>query len=265
MKSLKKLLILSSSLYLMLAVFLYAFQEGFIFHPMPVPAEFQYHFKTQTEEVWVNNEDGRLHGVLFRALDRPRGVVLYFKGNMGNVGHSEGIARIFLKLGYDVLSMDYRGSGKSTGPLSESRLLHDSELWHDWAAGRYGEKVRVVGYSLGTTFASHLAAVKKVTETILFAPMHSIEDMGVRRFPFIPSLLVRYPLNSFEKLSQATGRILIYHGTSDKVIPIESGESLKPALGSDDQFKAVEGANHYTIVRRPEVLQHITEEWGLGR
>jgi len=263
MRALKKIAIFSVSLYLTLAVLLYVFQEGFIFFPMPVEADHKFKFAATTEEVWVDNNDGRLHGVLFKDRAQARGVVLYFKGNMGNVGHSESIARIFLDLGYDVLSMDYRGSGKSTGPLSEGRLLHDAELWHEWAAARYGESVRVVGYSLGTTFASHLAGVKKVAETILFAPMHSVREMGLRRFPFIPAFIARYPLNSFKKLAQATGRVLIFHGTNDRVIPLESGESLLAVLGSDDQFTKIEGANHYTLPYRKEVLNQIQREWGL--
>jgi len=261
-KTLKKLLLVSVSLYLGLASFLYFFQENFIFHPVPVSADHIFKFSAVTEEVWVDNNDSRLHGVLFKANQKPRGVVLYFKGNMGNVGHSEGIAQIFLNLGFDVLSMDYRGSGKSVGMLSENRLLHDAELWYDWAVGLYKNNVRVVGYSLGTTFASHLAGVKKVAETILFAPMHSIREIGLRRFPFIPSFLVRYPLDNYEKLSAATGRVLIYHGTVDEVIPFESGESLRTALNTDDHFTKVEGANHYTLPRRREVLGHIKQLWG---
>lgn len=263
-KAVKKIAIFGVSMYLAVAAFLYFFQEGLIFHPMPVEEDHQFRFRAQTEEIWVENTDGKLHGILFKTPMHTRGVVLYFKGNMGNVGYSEGIATIFLRLGFDVLSMDYRGSGKSIGPLSEEGLLHDAELWHAWATDHYGERVRVVGYSLGTTFASHLAGVKKVAETILFAPMHSVQEVGLRRYPFIPPFLVRYPLNSYEKLAAATGRIHIYHGTHDRVIPYESGESLKAVLNEDDHFTAVKGADHYTLVDRPEVLGHIISVWGQG-
>lgn len=261
MKKLRYLAVFSVSLYVSLAAFLYFFQENFIFHPMPVPENHAYVFEAETDEVWVDNDDGRLHGILFKSNRRDRGVVLYFKGNMGNVGHSENIAKIFLRLGFDVLSMDYRGSGKSTGPLSESRLLHDAELWYDWAQAKYDNQVRVVGYSLGTTFASHLAGVKQVAHTILFAPMRSIEEIGLKRFPFIPTFVGRYPLRSYKKLATATGSIFIYHGTADKVIPFSSGASLQEFLGDDDAFRRIEGANHYTIPYVKEVLDHIRQEW----
>ena len=261
MKLLKRIGLVSVLLYAALAAGLYWFQEHLIFFPMPVTEDHQFQFQTSTEEVWVDNDDGRLNGVIFKSTDPPRGIVLYFKGNMGNVGHSESIAKIFLALGFDVLSMDYRGSGKSRGPLSEGRLLHDAELWHDWATARYGAKVRVVGYSLGTTFASHLAAVKNVAQTILLAPMRSVEDIAQRRYPFLPAFLTRYPFRNYQKLTKAAGRVLIYHGTADRVIPHASGQALSRVLGADDQFTSVDGANHYTLPYRQEVLDHIRKAW----
>jgi len=260
-KSLKRIGLYCVVVYAAITVGLYWFQESLIFFPMPVSQDHQFQFQTTTEEVWADNNDGRLHGVVFQSSEPSRGIVLYFKGNMGNVGHSEGIARIFLALGFDVLSMDYRGSGKSTGPLSEARLLHDAELWHEWATVRYGKRVRVVGYSLGTAFASHLAAVKNVPQTILFAPMRSIEDIAVERFPFIPGFVVRYPFRNYQKLTEAAGTVLIYHGTKDKVIPYASGMALQAVLGEDDQFTSVAGADHYTLPFRPEVLDHIRSAW----
>jgi len=261
MKLLKRVGLFSVFVYGLVTAGLYWFQEDFIFFPMPVAADYQFQFETTTEEVWVNNDDGRLNGVVFKSTAPPRGVVLYFKGNMGNIGYSESIAKIFLALGFDVLSMDYRGSGKSTGPLSEKRLLHDAELWFDWATARYGSEVRVVGYSLGTTFASHLAAVKNVAQTILFAPMRSVVDIARDRFPFVPDFITRYPFRNDQKLKAAAGTVLIYHGTADKVIPFSSGKSLFSVLGADDQFTSVEGANHYTLPYRREVLDHIQNAW----
>lgn len=262
MKLIKRLLIVFLSLYLCFITSLYWFQEKLIFLSAPVTATHQYEFEAPTRDVWLTNSDALLHGVLFESRSPgDRGVVLYFKGNMGNVGHSERLASLFLKLGYDVLSMDYRGSGKSRGALSEERLLKDAELWHDWANKEYSKKVRVVGYSLGTTFASHIAAARNVSHTILFAPMWSIEDIASRRYPFVPRFLTRYPLRSYEKLKNANGQVVIYHGTADQVIPFQSGQALATVLGADDVFKAISGANHYDVALRNEVVRDIAARW----
>ncbi len=240
---------------------MYWFQEQFIFFPVPVSDNYVYSFDTPTKDVWLECESGKLHGVLFSSSVPSEKLVIYFKGNMGNVGGSEREASIFLELGYDVLVMDYRGSGKSKGLLSEIKLLNDAERWYDWGKSAYGDNVRVVGYSLGTTFASHVAGVKKVAHTILLAPMKSIEDMGIRRYPFIPTFLARYPLRSYEKLKKAAGQIVIYHGTHDKIVPFSSGAALLEVLGTDDSFQKVEGGTHYDLLLRDEVVLDIKSRW----
>jgi len=249
-------------LYLVTAAGLYWYQEKLIFLSDPVDASHTYQFENSTQDIWLKNNDGLLHGVLFKnPIEQQKGVVLYFKGNMGNVGHSERLATLFLGLGYDVVSMDYRGSGKSRGKMSEEKLLTDAEQWHDWATQNYGKKVKVVGYSLGTTFASHIAAVKEVSHTILFAPMRSVEDIAAQRYPYMPRFITRYPFRNYEKLSRTKGQVVIYHGTADQVIPYESGAALRTVLDDDDTFYSVKGANHYNIALRHEVQSDIILRW----
>ncbi|WP_262691730.1 alpha/beta hydrolase [Kordiimonas aestuarii] len=253
-----------------MAAFAYSFQEHLMFHFAPVPDNYEYKFHGAYDNVTIENDDGHLHGVLFKselintAGPRPRNLVIYYKGNAGNVGDSERLAKLFLGLGYDVLSMDYRGFGKSRGPLSEEKLLDDAEKWFDWGAQRYGtQNIRVVGYSFGTTFASHVAAAKAVSNVMLFAPMRSIVDMATRRYPFLPEFLTNYPLRSDEKLKNAAGHVVIYHGTADEVVPYASGAGLQDVLGADDLFVPVEGADHYNVALRPEVQADIISRWSL--
>jgi pimeloyl-ACP methyl ester carboxylesterase len=167
-------------------------------------------------------------------------------------------------MGFDVLSMDYRGFGKSRGELSEAALLADAERWYDWAENRYkGQEIRILGYSMGTTFASHVAAVRAVSDVILFAPMKSILDVAERRYPYLPvRWLSEYPLRSDKKLSKAKGRVVIYHGTEDSIIAYDSGKALSKVLGADDSFITVEGGTHYDLPWRQDVRADIQTRWG---
>ncbi|MCK0069894.1 alpha/beta hydrolase [Kordiimonas laminariae] len=262
MRAVARFLGLVAFTYIAIASYMYWYQEDLIFHPVPVEEGYDYAFSTPTEDIWLPHEKGRLHGVLFKNISDARGVVLYFKGNFGNISFSERQAHVFMRLGYDVIAMDYRGSGKSIGPLSEKVLLQDAERWYDWASDRYGDNhVRVVGYSLGTTFASHVAAVKQVAHTILLAPMKSIEDIAAHRYPLLPSFLTRYPLRSYEKLKQAVGQVIIYHGTNDRVVPYASGAALGEVLDHNDRFLTITGGTHYDLLTRGEVLADIRSRW----
>lgn len=261
---LKSFLIFGTVFYVAIATLLYLFQEKIIFYGVPVGDEHSYNFSGNTREVWQENAGARLHGLVFSTSTQRRGVVLFFKGNAGNVGGLEGLADIFLPLGFDVLVMDYRGSGKSRGSLSESNLIKDAELWFDWAAEAYaGEEVRLVGHSIGTAFVCHLAARYGTRDVMLLAPMKSGLDMAQRLYPWVPGFLMRYPLRSDLSMLNIKGNVVIYHGKWDQVVPLASGAALKPLLTKDDSFLAVEGAGHNDLPWHPMVLADINRRWGV--
>jgi pimeloyl-ACP methyl ester carboxylesterase len=265
MVSITRMLGLALLIYLALAGVIYAKQEQLMFHFAPVADDHVYRFNTPHDDIFIRTDDARLHGVLFRTSAPRRGILVYYKGNAGNVGGSEPVAEQFLRLGFDVLSMDYRGFGKSRGPLSEENLLNDAERWFDWATVTYaGQDIRVLGYSMGTTFASHVSAVRDVANTILLAPMRSVVDVGQRRYPYLPvRYLSEYPLNSEEKLARAKGHIVIYHGTRDSIVAYASGKALSHVLGDDDSFVTVDGGTHYDLLARAEVQRDIAARWGV--
>lgn len=65
-----------------------------------------------------------------------------------------------LRLGANVLAIDYRGFADSTGTPSEPGLVCDARAAWDWlvAEGAKEEDILVVGHSLGTGVASQLGA-----------------------------------------------------------------------------------------------------------
>ena len=64
--------------------------------------------------------------------------------------------------GYDVLVMDYRGFGKSTGKRNQANLLADAELFYSWCDERYKEdQIILYGRSWSTekSLASYVAEI----------------------------------------------------------------------------------------------------------
>ena len=244
------------------ASFLYATQESQIFNFAPVTDDYNYNLPDPHEEIWLERESAKLHGVFYPTQKERRGVVLYFKGNAGNIGRGYKMANTFLTRGFDVIAMDYRQFGKSKGELNEAALLSDAEAWYDYARERFpNDDLRVIGYSLGTTFASHISQARQVKNVLLFAPMKSILDMAQRRFFFVPDFMTKYPFRNDLKLAQAKGEILIFHGTDDKIVPHASGIELKNSIGNDDHFYSIEGANHFDLPWRSDVLAILDQHW----
>ena len=88
--------------------------------------------------------------------------ILMFHGNAGNIGHRVPIARILEEnLGCNVLMLEYRGYGLSTGTPDEEGLKLDAQTGLDFLR-QYDEtkdaKIVVYGQSLGGAVAIDLVA-----------------------------------------------------------------------------------------------------------
>ena len=266
-RAVKWVAIFAATAYVALLALLYIGQEDALFLFAPVPDNHEYSFSLPTKDVTLDGEGYSLHGVLFKSESGSnKRLVLYFKGNGGNVGNSETMARTFTDLGFDVLSMDYRGYGKSKGERSEAAMLDDALRWHDWGTEQAYSEIRVVGWSMGSAFSSHLAANRPVDHLIQFAPFKSVIDMGARTFPVVPeflfAILSEYPFRNDLKLASANLQsYTIYHGTDDRVVPFASGKALAEYLGDKVRLFPVEGASHDSIPWEAEVLRDIRSNW----
>ena len=65
---------------------------------------------------------------------------------------------------------------------------------------------------------------------ILQAPYFSLIDMTTRRFPFVPTFLLKYEFHTAKFLSQNQVPTYIFHGITDRVIPYESFLMIKEYL-----------------------------------
>ena len=88
--------------------------------------------------------------------------VLMFHGNAGNIGYRLPIGKILESdLGCNVLMLQYRGYGLSTGTPNEKGLMIDAQTGLDYIRQRsdlQGTRIVLYGQSLGGAVAVGLAA-----------------------------------------------------------------------------------------------------------
>lgn len=247
----KKIALIVVAIYIMIGAGLYLLQEKMLFLPTVLPQEYEYSFERPFEEVYLYQEDGASLNALHFKVDSPKGVILYFHGNAGDLQRWGEITQYFVELEYDVLVMDYRGYGKSTGERSEPVFYSDGQLFYNYLLQRYSEEdIIVYGRSLGSGVATKMAANNGPKLLILESPYFNIADVAKYRFPMFPvKSLLRYRFPNNEHLQQVKCPTSIFHGTEDFVVPFSSGEKLsKIQSKSQVQLFQIEGGGHNDLV-----------------
>jgi alpha-beta hydrolase superfamily lysophospholipase len=247
--------------YLLTCLLLYFFQERLLFFPTALPSNFIYPFSERFSEVFLP-VDGATLAALHFTQDNPKGVVLFFYGNADTLRAADLTARPFLQSGYDVLMLEYRGYGKSTGAIaSEDQFLRDTQAAYDYLRRTYrDDQIVVYGRSMGTGPAVYLASVNAPRTLILEAPYFSLADLVAQKAPFLPLFLLRYPMHSDQRIGAVRCPVYLFHGTLDGLIPFESSERLSALISAPHQVIPVIGADHGSVPAFPvyeELLKQI--------
>lgn len=267
MRRIRKIGITAATVYLLFSTMLYYLQEKMIFLPTTLPESYRYEFDQDFEEIFLDTEDGARLNALHFKVDNPKGVVLYFHGNAGDLSRWGTVVSMFPRIGYDAIVMDYRTYGKSKGKLSQEALLEDARKFYNYTLERYEESdILLYGRSLGSGLVCHLASQNKPKMVLLESPYYSLRSIAKQRFPFLPvDWLLRYHLDSNEYVKEINSPIAIFHGSDDKVIPLESGKALFESIPyAQKVFFTIQGGHHNDLDQFPEYHARLDQVLMLG-
>ena len=248
-KKVRILIYVILGLYIMIGSLLFSIQNKLLFLPTPLAQDYEFKFQQPFEELFLNAEGGaKLNAIHFKA-EKPKGVILYFHGNAGDLQRWGTITEYFTQFNYDVLVMDYRTYGKSTGNLSEKALYEDAQLFYNYATQLYSrDNIIIYGRSLGTGIATKIASENNTKHLILEAPYSSIGDVAQHRFPIFPvRLLLRYQIPTYQFIQNVDCPITIFHGTADKVVPYKFGKRLDNLSLPHLNFMTIENGEHNNL------------------
>ncbi|MEO1033147.1 MAG: alpha/beta fold hydrolase [Bacteroidota bacterium] len=238
-------------IYIVISIALYYLQDYMLFKPEKLPKDFQFAYENQvTKEYNLETRDGAIiNGLRFFPEGESKGVVLYLKGNSKSIKGWGKFAVDFTRHGYNVLMVDYRGFGKSTGKRSQKAIKRDLQKVYDKLKERTTEdRIVLYGRSLGSGFATKLASLNNPKMLILDAPYYSLTKVTARYAPFMPlSLLLKYPLPTYKWLKYVQCPIHIIHGTHDKLIPYKSSVKLAQINPKLTKLHTVIGGGHKNL------------------
>jgi esterase/lipase len=239
----KKLLLEISAysviIYAVICLALYFLQNYLIYYPQDrAIKDPQYTMHIQAEGADI---------VVTRLIRPGTKAVIYFGGNAEDVSlNFQEFQKQFPE--YSLYLMHYRGYGGSTGSPSEEMIYQDALLLYEEVKNTHKE-ISVMGRSLGTGFAVHLASEKPIQKLVLVAPYDSMETIAGNNYPFIPvKLLLHEKFNSYQYAKKVTAPTTIIMAENDGVIPASSTKNLYANFRSGIAgLVVINGAEHNNI------------------
>jgi pimeloyl-ACP methyl ester carboxylesterase len=239
----------------------YLIQEKFIFKPEVLDKDFKYKYDIPFKELFFDIKHGvQINGLHFYR-NNPKGLILYLHGNTRSIKGWAKYARDFYRYDYDVVLVDYRGFGKSTGERGENEIFNDLQFVYNSLSAQYGEDQLIVyGRSLGSGFATKIASDNNQRYLILDSPYYNFIKVVERFLPLLPhKYLLRYHLRTDKWIRKVNCHTYIIHGTKDFLIPIKHSEKLQQINPDKITLIRIEGGRHNNLPDFPEYHNFIRD------
>ncbi len=238
------------------------------------------------EVTFPTQNDCRLYGWWIPKTTRESSrapVIVLVHGWGQNVEFFLPLIKILHSRGFHLLAFDARnhGSSESDGYSNMLKFAEDILAAVDFVRKDFNtwkEWIGVIGFSIGGAAAIYAAAheprIRRVVTIGAFA--HPAEVMKVelrkRHIPYFPVvwLLFQYiqfkigarfkhiaPMNN---IARASAKILLVHGTEDKIVPVEQALVLQE-YGNPERTRLwlVEHAGHFDCLNHPEIPRRLSE------
>ena len=173
--------------------------------------------------------------------------LLWFYGNGENIASIWPIVREFQPPHVALLVMDYPGYGGSGGRATEAGMYGAADAAYAALAARPEvdpRRIYVYGRSLGTAAATYTATHHPVAGVILESPFTNAADMARHAYRIFPSVIVRLSLDNLGRIKQVRCPVLLFHGTADRLVPLEMGMRIAAAARGPVELVLLQGSGH---------------------
>ncbi|KAM3719409.1 Alpha/beta hydrolase domain-containing protein 17A [Dirofilaria immitis] len=149
----------------------------------------------------------------------------------------------------DLMAFDYSGFGLSTGIPTEKNVYQNIDAVYQYLIKEMKaqpNEIVLIGFSMGTAVAIHLASRKKVAGLILIAPFTSLLRVLGRK-PDSNRTCCLDQFSSIDKASSVACRTLICHGMKDGIVSINHSAVLQSRFPNATKPFYLDKATHQGI------------------
>ena len=192
----------------------------------------------------------------YRGIVDPGGAtLLHFHGN-GEVAADwvHHFAAPLEEAGINVLLGEYRGFGGSAGTPQLAAMLDDALVIAD-TAGVSPDKLVVYGRSVGSLYALHVAAHRRVAGLVIESGIADLlprltmrltsDELGASDAALAEA--VRTDFDQRAKLEAHAGPVLVIHARDDHLVPIANAEAFVTWAGARAELLVVHPGDHNSL------------------
>lgn len=186
------------------------------------------------DEFFFKIESDSLNAIVLQPSEFPKASFLFFHGSGGNISKYMFMTQALVEAGYQVLMIDFRGYGKSTGIPTHRNIAQDAQIVFNEIIKKnvlLSSKIFVYGASMGTQIAVKLAKENQtiIKGIVLDGTISSFTDMALMNTPIEQQEMVKqyvtspYSAKNDIKDLKSMPKLFI-HSKEDEAVPFTQGE-----------------------------------------
>jgi len=228
---------------------------AFVFHPQQDRSSVA---PAGALDYYVTVADGIKIGCRFYIKDAQAPSILFFHGNGEIVSDYDDIGPVYNSFGLNLLAVDFRGYGKSSGTPTVTAMLRDAHVILREVRKWLKEKgmngpLWVMGRSLGCVSALELASTPGADVSGVIIESGFAHTVPLLRFLGVDTMGLGIKesdcFSHVEKIERITIPTLIIHAQHDQFIPMSDAQALlQHSAAPKKQLMEVKGADHNSVI-----------------
>jgi len=252
---------MKTKLFLFITAFFLQFVNAQMDDKFYFPNKITHPINLPHEEFSLKVEQDSITGVFFKK-ENPKATLVFFHGAGGNVTFFQKMVTPFLNANYQVIMIDFRGYGKSSGIPTHLNISKDGQQFFKYLKNKKeikNTKIILYGQSLGTQIATHLAKEnsKDISMLILDGAFTSFTDLACSYKPEAKDVIKKYlvsPYSAKEDIKLVSVPKILIHSKEDKDIPFALGKELFETASEPKNFIEYSGDHIKALIINPDVI-----------
>ena len=197
--------------------------------PSPKKREFPLH-----ELIWIPNGDENIPCLYIPCFSSNK-LALYFHGNSEDIFDSKLPKYLSQELSISIISIEYPGYSVYNSPKDDKKFLSNALTVFDIISQKITfQTLYIIGRSIGTAPAIHLASQRSIDFLILISPFINLKTI-ISEFKLVGSILntiFKEKLDNTSSITKILAPTLFIHGMNDNIIPHSHSQYLAQQMNS---------------------------------